>query len=248
MWWRTTAAAVSLASGVGLMPPSSAMAAGGAAIEPTDAGAVAVVGAFNQSREVSEGDSNTVFTLRLPDRASCPGDSANDDWRVQSFVVPADVDPGSLRYGGIRPVGENMHALYEVTTSPYVQMMTDQNTGPGQPGRILTHPPLSFAVFPPGTLPDGRYRIGIVCTHDQVPGTYWETEIVVSAAPEVQPGQMRWRVVDPVAATTIGGGVPWAALAVGALVTGAVLAVLRQRAGRRPAALELVMSDPKERR
>src|SRR5262245_29250980 len=55
-----------------------------ASVEDTvDAGAVSVVAADDPSRVLTEGGSADAFTLRLPEDAVCPGDSANDDWRVQ---------------------------------------------------------------------------------------------------------------------------------------------------------------------
>lgn len=189
---------------------------------PVDAGDVVVVAA-NQEKEVFDGDSNSHFSLRLPAGASCPGDSANDDWRVQSFVVPATLDPGALTYGALRPRGENLHALYGADTRPFIQVLTGQNSGPGESGLIVGVPPLSFAVFPAGMLPAGRYRIGIACTWFEKTASYWDTELILSAAPDVEPGQFRWRVADaPATAPTAESNRPWAMVGVGALAAAIV--------------------------
>ncbi len=177
---------------------------------PVDAGDVVVVAA-NQEKQVFDGDSNTPFSLRLPAGASCPGDSANDDWRVQSFVIPADLDPGALTYGALRPRGDNLHALYGADTRPFIQVLTGQNSGPGEPGLIVGVPPLSFAVFPAGMLPAGPYRIGIACTWFEKTAMYWDTELVLSADPDVEPGQFRWHVAnDPAAALADDSNSSWA--------------------------------------
>jgi len=163
---------------------------------PERAGDVAVVEVTDLSRALLEGGSATEFTLRLPSGASCPGDSANDQWRVQSFVVPAADDPGTLYYGSQGPDGVGRYALYLVSTRPYVHMLTQQNDRAGQPGRISVPPPLSFGVFPPGTLQPGRYRIGIACTYLRKTAVYWDAEIDLAAAPGDAPAQLTWRVVD----------------------------------------------------
>jgi len=169
---------------------------------PVDAGDITIVEVNNRDRPVSQGDSNTLFSVRLPTGATCPGDSANDDWRVQSFIVPLGMDPGALEYGALRPIGDNLHALYGADTRPYIQAFLEQNGGSGQPGRILDAPPLSFGVFPAGLLPEGTYRIGVACTFFRDTAKFWDTEIVLSADPDVQPGELRWSVVDQAGSTT----------------------------------------------
>lgn len=161
-----------------------------------DAGDIVVVEAVDRSKELVEGDTNTVFSLRLPDGSVCAGDSANDDWRVQSFIVPAATDLQSLHYGATRPRGEFMYGLYTTEGGPYVQVLTAQNEVPGQPGQILEPPALSFAVFTPDLLPVGRYRIGISCSFFEAGAKFWDAEIVLTEAPDVQPGERRWSVAS----------------------------------------------------
>lgn len=186
VWLVTALAVVTVASW-----PAAAAAATG-----TRAGDAVVVDSLDLDVPLSEGGSAAIFTLRLPDGASCPGDSANDQYRIQSFVVPAADDPGTLRYEEIKPVGAGRWALYEVGTRPYAQALTDLNDGEGRPGRIGGIPPLSFAVFPPGELPDGRYRVGIACTLARATERFWDTELVLTAVPDDEPGQLRWRATD----------------------------------------------------
>ncbi|HSL74725.1 MAG TPA: hypothetical protein VK853_09660 [Ilumatobacteraceae bacterium] len=214
----------------GLASPATSAASVDA---PVDAGAVQLLNPDTRA-ELTSGDSNTAFTIGLPPDASCPGDSANDDWRIQSFLVPASDDPGALRYGIIRADGEGRFAIYTVQTQPYVHALTGQNPAPGLPGRIPTIPPLSFGVFPAGTLEMQNYRLGIACTLYRETAKFWDTEITLSAAPEVQPGEFRWQVVGAPVTEPVGddgASVPpaiWAA-AVAVAVGVAVLFVRSRR-------------------
>src|SRR5262245_9642793 len=90
-----TAAIVAL-TGVATLS-SQSVAAG--TYTPVDAGDVVVVDAIDNSSELTGGGSAVPFTLRLPDGATCPGDSAHDQWRVQSFLIPSTVDMASVKWG-----------------------------------------------------------------------------------------------------------------------------------------------------
>lgn len=163
---------------------------------PVDAGAIEFVDPDTR-QPMESGDSNSVFSFGLPLDAACPGDSANDDWRVQSFLIPASDDPGALEYGVIRADGDGRFAVYTVDTRPYMHFLTEQNGAPGLPGRVDQSPRLTFAVFPAGTLPAGNYRLGVACTYFRETARYWDTEIVIEDAADVHPGQFRWRLAEP---------------------------------------------------
>jgi hypothetical protein len=207
----------------------------------TDAGVVVVVTGANSDDALTEGDSNTVFSVRLPEGSTCPGDSANDDWRVQTFVVPASTDVGRLRYGATRPQGDFMYALYTTEGRPFAQVLLNQNPTPGQPGDILPMPALSFAPFTPDLLPVGRYTIGVACSYYETGERYWDAQIELTEDLAVEPGQRRWRLlaadgtaVSPVAAdsgTSV--AVPTIAVAV-ALACGVFVAALVIRRRRTP--------------
>lgn len=198
---------------------------------PVNAGRVVVTDASVSSRELTQGRSATQFTLRLPPGAGCPGDSANDQWRVQSFIVPSTDDPGALRYAEVAPAGDGRYALYDVFTAPFVHILTDANSGPGRPGVISPLPALSFAVFPPGTLPAGRYRIGIACTLFRETAKYWDTEIVITQSPGDEPGQLTWRLaaVPAVIASSDQGSNQWLLPSVGVLGAAALGLLLWRR-------------------
>ncbi len=180
-------------SAAGLERPSSVVPE--LPVVAADVGDVVVVSASDRTTPLTEGDTNTVFSLQLPTGSVCPGDSANDDWRVQSFIVPAATDLAALRYGSTRPRGEFMYGLYTTEGRPYVQVLLAQNPSPGQPGQILGPPPLSFGTFTPDLLPVGRYTIGIACSYYEVGAKFWDAEIVLSENRDVEPGRRTWALV-----------------------------------------------------
>jgi hypothetical protein len=179
--------------GVGI---AAAVSAVGVTLAAGERSGPAVIVDTTASAPLMRGDSTTEFTLRLPAGATCPGDSANDDWRVQSFVVPAAVDPGTLRYGPVRPDGDGHYTLHRPDTKAFVHVLTGPNSGPGEPGMVMPPPPFSFAMFPPGTLADGDHRIGLACSLAGETARYWDTRIAVTSDPTVQPGEFRWSVLD----------------------------------------------------
>lgn len=186
---------------------ATAVAAGapGTIEAPVDAGDVVVVAPTNADEAVDAGGSATPFTLRLPDGSTCPGDSKHDQWRIQSFVVDPDVDPATLHYDLTAP-SRGGYALYGVDTRHYAQRLTYANEGPGQPGRIPPIDPLSFSVFPPGTLASGTYRIGVACTYFRDTAKFWDALIEVTEDAADEPGQMTWRAIGPDGDVVIGGG------------------------------------------
>ena len=183
-----------LVATITLIGPTSLAAA--AAPTGEDAGSVVIVDPLNVEREYQRGDSTSAFTLRLPDGAACAGDSANDGWRVQSFIVPVGTNLPALEFSANRPnVGEpaSSRSLREINTAIFTQRMTEQNQTTGQPGLILPLPPLTFAHFEAGTFPPGRYEVGVACTTpDWKVRRYWNAEIDFETAPDVTPGGMRW--------------------------------------------------------
>ncbi len=182
---------------------SLALGASAAAQEPVtagpavDAGDVVVVAADDPTRALEGGGSASEFTLRPPLDASCPGDSASENWRISSFIIPAEDDPTELVIGPFAPEGDGRWPLYKANTSAYINEALEQDFERGNPARILPLPPLSFAVFPTDILPPGRYTIGLVCSQWKVADRYWDTDIEIIADPGDEPGRFRWSVVDP---------------------------------------------------
>lgn len=200
-----------------------------AAAKGEDAGEAIVVAGAGETRGLSGGGSKTEFSIRLPDGASCPGDSRNDGYRIQSFMVPAGVDLSTLLYRSVRPEGEGRYPLYDVHTTPYVQVQTADADESGQPGLIVNIPAFSYSVFPPGALAEGRYHVGIACTLINETIRYWDAEVEVVTAPDDKPAEIRWSV--PGFSDDQGSGTPWV-IPVGAVAISTV-ALVAIRRGRR---------------
>lgn len=161
-----------------------------------DAGQAVIVRAGAPSQELERGGSADEFALRLPDDASCPGDSANDGYRIQTFIIPADEDPGTLTYESIKPAGEGRWGLYQPDSRPFVQGLTEMNQGPGEPGRIGGLPVFTFAIYPPRLFEDGAYRIGVACTLYNETERFWHTTIALTNDRTDEPAQVRWRAAS----------------------------------------------------
>lgn len=162
----------------------------------TSAGTVRVVRPTDLSTgllvDLGSGGSGTAFTLSLPTRAACKGDSANDGFRIQSYMVPSTVDPGLLRFGSVGPqppgVGPDFRQpLYSVTTDPYVNEQTANADRPGDPGYIINIAAFNFAAFKPGDIAAGAYNVGIACTRGPASASqvekFWNTVFTVAIDP-----------------------------------------------------------------
>jgi len=169
---------------------ASAAAAGAAAGEPVDGGDVVLVDA--SARPLASGNSDVRFTLRLPDEAVCPGDSANDQWRWQTFIVPSETEIGDITWGVIGPEGDGQAALYDTSSRYLSHQNLLPNQATGEPGRLPTLPFMSFSGFPKGYLADGAYRIGLACTLQREPSIYWDASFVVSTSAEGGSAGFAW--------------------------------------------------------
>lgn len=154
--------------------------------------------------DISAGGSATPFTLSLPTRSACKGDSANDGYRVQSYMVPSTTDPGSLRFGSVGPQPKVIGAgfrqpLYTVTTDPYANAQTANADHPGDPGYIINLAAFDFGVFKPGEVPPGTYNVGIACTRGPASATQiekvWNAVFKVAANPSDKPAGIAWSVI-----------------------------------------------------
>lgn len=208
------------------------------AAAPIEIGELEVVEAADHDRPLTQGGSATYFSLRLPEGASCPGDSAHDQWRTQSFIIPTTDDPALIAYGVAGPEGAGQHALYGVDTVPYAHQFLYPNDREGEPGLIPPIPPLSFAVFPPGVLADGDYRVGVACTYFRSTAVYWETEIAIQSDPDDEPAGFTWQVAPsaagPASDTSATDWPVAGALAAAGVVAVAVLVPLLRRRSSRP--------------
>jgi hypothetical protein len=183
-----------------------------------DAGAVAVIhpidGSPTSGDPLSSGGSATAFSLLPPTGAGCLGDSANDNYRVQSYVVPSSVDPGSLTWDASGPVPNSVGAsfsqpLYNAETSgAYVDELTLDNPGSPRPrpGEVINVPAFSFGVFEPGNLPAGTYNVGLACTLGAASATqldrFWNVQLEVVEDVADEPAGITWSVVEGTTTTT----------------------------------------------
>lgn len=193
-------------------------------------GAAEIVDHADSTHRIEAGGSSTTFSLHLPSGASCPGDSTDGNYRVESFIVPTSYDPGALKYYGSEPIGDGTHPLYQISSNPYEGEKTARATNRGGPGPIVNIPPFNFAVFPPGMLKPGHYYVGLACTLFNVTKRYWSTTIEITSASADQPAQLHWRAL---AYKPNKSGSPVGTLATAALVIAAAVIGVRYLA-RRP--------------
>lgn len=213
-----------------VQPPTSAQ-------EPV--GEAVVVDARDTSQAIERGGSADIFTLRLPDDASCPGDSANDGYRVQTFIVPSDDDPATLTYESTKPVGDGRWALTKPDTRPVINEFTEMNAGAGEPGRIGGIPALTFGIYPPGLFVDGEYRIGVACTLYNETERVWATSIVLTNDSEDEPAELIWRLASASkeASERRGNGRLAVLLGAAGVCSAGVALLLRRSARRHPPSL-----------
>jgi hypothetical protein len=193
--------------------------AGSAVAAGTREGDVTIVDIEGSYGALQHGGSATLWTLRLPDNAACPGDSMHEDWRIQTFLVPASVETTTLRYDAQKPQGTGKWPLYTDTTHPLTQVMLRPNDAAGKPGYVDAFPPMSFGVFPPGTLKDGTYKMGVACTYFRETAKVWDTQIVITSSAGDKPGGFVWRLASaPASSTSNSSSLPWLAIAAGSVV------------------------------
>ena len=157
------------------------------------------------------GDGSTAFTLRPPAGAACAGDSANDGYLVQSYIVPAAVDPATLQFDANGPVPAGVGAslrqpLFDTTGTPYVNALTAPASPAPGPGPIINIPNFDFTLLSPGDIPAGTYNVGIACTQGATSATqlktFWNGQMAFTTNPAGGPPQVSWTVGTVPAAPT----------------------------------------------
>lgn len=210
-----------LATLIAVSPETSASAASKAG----DAKVVTPADNAAGQTPLTSGTTATPFSLQLPAQAACPGDSNNGGYRVQSYMVPASVDPATLQFGSVGPVptgtgNKFRQALFDVNTNQYVNAQTAMATHPGGPGPIINIPAFNFSVFKAGDVPAGLYNAGIACTKGPPSSSqldkYWNAQMKVTAGP----GGVAWSTPGSSSGAGSGGGAPAAADAAAAVAPG----------------------------
>lgn len=213
------------------------------AVVQGDVGDVRLVNVDGQI--VNSGSGTTSFFILVPEDSTCPGDSANDQWRTHSFLVPEVDDVLTLWFGSTGPeppwqadrypMFENQNGL------PLSQMMLARNAVPGLPGRVEQSGETSFRVHAENDIVSGRYRIGVACAYFRQTTQYWDLVVEVTSGSDSKPEQLRWKVVEaagtvvpesPAEQDSLLSGVliTFGALVIGALVISARLS-RRRRSG-----------------
>jgi len=210
-WARNSARAGALVSALMLVFSTWSVLSASAAA--TNAGNAQVIDPTT-NQPLASGGSSTDFTLKLPSGAACTGDSATGQYKVQSYMVPSSVDPGTLQYGSAGPqptaTGSNFkEPLYDTTGTAYVNQQTANATNSGGPGPIINIPTFNFEVFTnPPQIPAGTYNVGISCTLGPASTTqvdkFWIVQFVVTTDPADSPAQIHWtaQAAPPPATTT----------------------------------------------
>ena len=155
---------------------AAASFAGAATVDGT--GATSIVG----------GGSDTEFLLNLPAGAACTGDSATDNYRVQTFMAVATTDPATLTFTGSGPnnsdVGVNfLQPLYD---SPGGSAVFGRTTAPVS-GQVQDNVVFSLAALTAegvatarATLPAGDYILGYMCTVGTALDKYWTATLAIA--------------------------------------------------------------------
>ena len=231
-----SAAALAVTASVALFGASSEAA-------PVNGGPAELVTTTSPVEVLDEGGSATPFRLRLPEDAACTGDTATDNYLVQSYMVPATIEPSSLTFdasnGAIVPEAEFGAWLYSTNQVAFDNEATAPNpaaSGRPQPGIVIGIPGFNYEIWPAGFIPAGEYNIGIACTLGTAGPTqldkFWNARIEIVDDETDQPAQLRWTVLqDPGETTTTIAGGSTTATTAGATTTTTAGATTTTRAG-----------------
>ena len=202
--------AVSLAQATWLNVSVSA-----AAINAGAAQVLVAPGAPTAGQPLTQGGSATVFALTPPSGASCTGDSTTGGYRVQTYMVPAAIDPATLTFGPQGPLpagtGASLRQPLFSAGTPVINKTTAVASTPGGGGLLTGLPTISFGLFGasgPQIVPPGLYNIGYACTLGVASATqldkYWNAQLTFSADPTDVPAGITWvvGVVTPPTTTT----------------------------------------------
>lgn len=201
---RTAAVAAAVALAVSVWGMSRSGVPGAAAA--TDAGGARIITPLDASRPVGAalagGTSATPFSIALPVGAACTSDSANAGYRVQSYMVPARVNPNTLTFGSVGPLPTGTgtsfrQPLFGITSDPFVNQQTANADKPGGPGYVINIAAFNFSVFKPGDVAPGTYNVGIACTKGPASPaqlhSLWNVQIAIAADASDKPAGIGWK-------------------------------------------------------
>jgi hypothetical protein len=199
-----------------------------------DLGAVTLVKGDDPDTPVRSGNADTEFRVLLPAGSTCPGDSPNGQWRIQTFMVPNGVDVGTIKYAGAGPTGPAQFPLYtgDRAQRSWVNKILPLNTSPDPATTVPALPIFGFAAISVVKVPEGSYRIGVACTLFGATAQYWSTLVDITGSAVGNASTFRFTVPGAPAPVASDGPPLWVVLAVGAigLIGGAVVVAALRRA------------------
>jgi hypothetical protein len=164
-WWSLAAAVVGVTSTIApdalALPPGSAANPG------------MVVSPMTGTRS-----SPLTILLTSPDD-TCPGDSATDGYRWQTYLVDSSIDPATLTYdaaGPIVPAGAPPGAVAEALVSSVGTTLADLDTDPVT-GAIPSIPFVDLSVA--SGIVASSYHIGVACSLGGETERFWNQTITV---------------------------------------------------------------------
>jgi len=168
------------------------------------------------SFSVQSGSPATTFAINLPAGSNtCPGDTATNGYRWNTFLVPSTVDAAALTYnsnGPVAPAGVTFaKPLYSSTNTPGVNRATAPSTGVVLTSSLVFG--FNYFTFQPEGLPAGVYKLGIACTLTGETKSFWQGYLTVTGPPTTfawaftttDPGSSTTTTVAGATTTTVAG-------------------------------------------
>ena len=176
---------------------------------PTGALTIVKGAAPGAGAPLTTGGSATEFALTPDAGAACTGDGTKG-YRIQTFIVSSDVDPGLMAFDASGPspasTGTTVRLPLFNSGNPVLDLNPALTTG-----ALTGIPTFSFAIngFTASLLPNGTYTMGIACTLETATGKtldkYWTVKIDIAANPADVPTGLVWTLntgLPPVTTTT----------------------------------------------
>jgi hypothetical protein len=153
------------------------------------------------------GGSATPYGVVLPAGASCPGDTAHDQYRVYSYLIPTGVALTSVSFKGFLPRSYYGFIAYGAY---FGAVNTAEGTGQivGIPDSFVFIRLTPSELFSSDTTSSATWEGGIACVNrDGVATDAWNTQFRFTRDSK-DPGGFRWTVENP-ASVSAAGGTPW---------------------------------------
>jgi len=187
-----------------------------ASAAPINGGALQILvppGSPTAGQPLNSGGSATVFAMAAPIGAACTGDTTSGGYKIQSYMVPATVEPSTLTFDSSGPIpiatGANYRQpMFSSGGTPVINRNTAVASTAGGPGLLTGLPTMSFALFGasgPTIVPPGTYNLGFACTLGAAGANqldkYWNVRLTFATDDNDAPSKITW-VVDQQSTTT----------------------------------------------